>query len=361
MSSYDYVTVGHVTIDVLADGTRRPGGTALYSALQAARLGLRTLILTRGVPAEIEGLLEPYRDELDLRVLPAEHTTTLQTVGEGLARHQRLLAWAGPIEGPIEVDTAILHLAPVARETPREFRDAGLPRADAAHLPHADAAHPPHADVAHPPTHPPHAHDGPPLQAEFVGLTPQGLVREWDAAGEIALVPLRPEQLPERCDAWVLSERERECCAEPAARATAGGTVVAVTAGDAPHRAAAAGRPTAACPGATDRGARRGPRRRRRVRRRLLHRAARGPTARASRRLRQRRRLGTRRRGGARRDRRSPRDHGAEARKPCPAFRTVVLRVAKSNTLTVPRRTWVKVPSQRSAVLQLVPRTVAAL
>ena len=35
-----YVAVGHVTIDVLADGRRRPGGTALYSALQAARLGL---------------------------------------------------------------------------------------------------------------------------------------------------------------------------------------------------------------------------------------------------------------------------------------------------------------------------------
>ena len=36
-----YVTVGHVTIDVLPDGERRPGGTAFYSALQAARLGLR--------------------------------------------------------------------------------------------------------------------------------------------------------------------------------------------------------------------------------------------------------------------------------------------------------------------------------
>ncbi len=78
-------------------------------------------------------------------MLPAEHTTTLQTVGEGLERHQRLLAWAGPIEGPIEVDTAILHLAPVARETPRGCFDAHPPR------------------------------------AEFVGLTPQGLVREWDA------------------------------------------------------------------------------------------------------------------------------------------------------------------------------------
>ncbi len=206
--AFDYTTVGHVTIDVLDDGSRRPGGTALYSALQAARLGLRALIITRGVPAEIERLLAPHRRELDLRVLPAEHTTTLQTVGEGLARHQRLLAWAGPIEGPIEVDTAILHLAPIARETPRECCDA----------------------------YPPHAADAPPSRTEFVGLTPQGLVREWDAAGEIALVPLRPEQLPGRCDAWVLSEREHECCAEPAARAAAGGAVVAVTAGEHPTK-----------------------------------------------------------------------------------------------------------------------------
>ncbi len=195
MPSHGYTTVGHVTCDVLADGSRRPGGTAFYSALQAARLGLRAQILTRGVPAEIEALLAPYRDELDLTVTPAAHTTTLQTVGEGLQRHQRLLAWAGPIAGPIAVDTAILHLAPVACETPGGRVDAH------------------------------------PSRAELVGLTPQGLVREWDATGEIALVPPRPAQLPDRCDAWVLSERERECCAVPAARAAAAGAVVAVTAG----------------------------------------------------------------------------------------------------------------------------------
>jgi len=27
--AFDYVTVGHVTVDVLPDGSRRPGGTAL--------------------------------------------------------------------------------------------------------------------------------------------------------------------------------------------------------------------------------------------------------------------------------------------------------------------------------------------
>jgi sugar/nucleoside kinase (ribokinase family) len=191
---YDYTTVGHVTRDVLdADGSHRPGGTALYSALQAARLKLRTQILTKGEPREIERLLEPYRDEFDLTVLPAERTTTLRTSGEGPERHQRLLAWAGPIEA-LEVDTAILHLAPVARETPRAWRG----------------------------------------HAGFVGLTPQGLVRAWDTRGKITPAPLRREWLPERCDAWVLSERERESCAGALAQAAAEGAVVAVTAGAQP-------------------------------------------------------------------------------------------------------------------------------
>ena len=117
--SFDYVTVGHVTVDVIAaDASRRPGGGAFYSALQAARLGLRALIVTQGSPAEIEALLAPYRDELELRILPAPATTTFATSWPGGQRSQRVLAWAGPIAGPIEVDTGILHFAPVARETP---------------------------------------------------------------------------------------------------------------------------------------------------------------------------------------------------------------------------------------------------
>ena len=92
-AGYGYTTVGHVTIDVMEDGTRRPGGTAFYSALQAARLGRRTLVVTQGVPGEIEGLLEPFRSEFDLRVIPAAETTTLATRGEGPQRSQRLLAW----------------------------------------------------------------------------------------------------------------------------------------------------------------------------------------------------------------------------------------------------------------------------
>ena len=194
---FDYTTVGHVTIDVLEDGSRRTGGTAFYSALQAARLGQRTLILTQGVPSEIEALLAPYRDELELIVLPAATTTTLRTAGSGVERSQKLLAWAGPITQELELDTSILHLAPIARESPSRWRGG----------------------------------------AAFVGLTPQGLARQWlGMGGPIAHVQphATAAALAERCDALVVSEAERASCSELIAAARARGALVAVTDGDAP-------------------------------------------------------------------------------------------------------------------------------
>jgi sugar/nucleoside kinase (ribokinase family) len=192
---FDYTTIGHVTVDVMADGTRRPGGSAFYSALQASRLGLRALILTRGRPEEIESLLEPYSAELAIEIQPAEQTTTLRTSGSGAMRSQRVLAWAGPIEGAPVVDSAILHLAPVARESPRRWRG----------------------------------------EADFVGLTPQGLVRQWAGhGGEISLTPVDLLALPATCDAIVISEVERDSCAALLSRAGEAGAVVAVTAGHRP-------------------------------------------------------------------------------------------------------------------------------
>lgn len=191
-----YTTVGHVTCDVLEDGSRRPGGGAFYSALQAARLGQRTLIITKGEPRELDKLLAPYRDELEVHVLPAEHTTTLATSGIGAQRKQRMLAWAGAITEALDVDTSILHLAAVARETPTHWSG----------------------------------------RADFVGLTPQGLVREWSRDGEVRLAPLDPRTLPPDFDALVLSDRERDWC--ESLFATHGPSVpdgaIAVTAGSAP-------------------------------------------------------------------------------------------------------------------------------
>ncbi len=212
-----YTTVGHVTIDVLEDGSRRPGGAAFYSALQAARLGASAAIVTCGVVGEIEALLEPFAEELELRISPAPETTTLSTSGAGVSRKQRVLAWAGPLPEDLELGGGILHLAPVARELPRRWNG----------------------------------------RARFLGLTPQGLVRRWSGpGGEITLAPFAAAERDEssstaprtgeartgsaallglaaRCNAIVASEDEQPWCADLMASAGAGGAVVAVTAG--PH------------------------------------------------------------------------------------------------------------------------------
>ncbi|HTZ85295.1 MAG TPA: PfkB family carbohydrate kinase [Solirubrobacteraceae bacterium] len=170
---FDYTTVGHVTLDVMGDGLRRPGGSAFYSALQAARLGRRALIMTRGVGSEIEELLAPYSDELTVELEEASCTTSFATSGIGRERAQRMLAWAGEIEAEPVLDTQVLHLAPVARETRPGWRG----------------------------------------EARLVGITPQGLLRTWTGPGErVVLAPLSHEQLPKRCDAAVLNALERPFC-----------------------------------------------------------------------------------------------------------------------------------------------------
>jgi hypothetical protein len=193
-----YVAVGHVTVDVLGDGTRRPGGSAFYSALQASRLGARAHILTRGQPLEIDRLLAPFAGEIDVEVEPAAQTTTLATEGSGANRRQRMLAWAGEIT-PRPLAGSVVHLAPVAAELGGGWQQL----------------------------------DG------FVGLTPQGLVRRWDGPGaEIVLAPCSPagEALGARADALVVSAVEQACCAAIVGGALAAGACVAITAGTAPTR-----------------------------------------------------------------------------------------------------------------------------
>ena len=191
---FDYAVVGHVTVDVLPGGERRVGGTAFYSAIQAARLGLSVVVVTRGVPGEIEQLLEPYEHEVELRVSAAAWTTSLETAGTGPQRRQRLVRWAGEIGPELVPEAEIVHLAPVAREI---FACR-------------------------------------PSEGAFVGLTPQGLVRSWSGPGsEIELVRTTPEQeaLGALCSAMALSVEERDSCDALIAKGLGAGAVVAVTAG----------------------------------------------------------------------------------------------------------------------------------
>ena len=56
----DYLVIGQIVCDIQPDGSGVLGGTALYSALTAARLGARVGVLTRGRYGErIDGIDVP--------------------------------------------------------------------------------------------------------------------------------------------------------------------------------------------------------------------------------------------------------------------------------------------------------------
>ncbi len=111
----DYLAIGHITVDLTADGPRL-GGSAAYAALTAQALGLRAGILT----AWAEELpLGPLAD-LPIVNLGAEVSSTFQNTYTEAGRSQRYHgeaqsldfhhipeAWRNP---------RILHLAPVAGE-----------------------------------------------------------------------------------------------------------------------------------------------------------------------------------------------------------------------------------------------------
>lgn len=193
-AALDYLAVGHVTLDRQPDGGYLPGGTVIFSSVQAARLGLRAGIVTAGNPADFVELLAPFRRAVTIDLHPVAHSTIFVNVGAGAARRQTLPAWAGPLDlGSPLPPARIIHLGPVAREI------------DLDRLPNfpADA---------------------------FVGATPQGWLRRWDAEGHISEVDLElPGTLTARLDALVISETEARRAPGVIAAVRAGGGLVAIT------------------------------------------------------------------------------------------------------------------------------------
>ena len=123
--SFDYTTVGHVTVDVLGDGTRRPGGSAFYSALQAARLGQRTLILTRGAPGEIAELWSRIAASSSSKSCPPPGRRRFRPSAAARRTASGCCRGRDRSTQHVVLDTAILHLAPVARETPASVAGTG--------------------------------------------------------------------------------------------------------------------------------------------------------------------------------------------------------------------------------------------
>ncbi len=100
----DYLLIGHVCADLTPDGSVVLGGTALYSALTASRLGARVAVLTRGVYGrEVQGMKVPNLDilsdeNIQIVVQDADVPTTFINEYQADRRVQTMPHWAGEID-----------------------------------------------------------------------------------------------------------------------------------------------------------------------------------------------------------------------------------------------------------------------
>lgn len=86
METPEFVIIGHVVRDLMADGWRM-GGTATFASVQARRLGLRVGVVTR-VGADMS--LDERLPGVAVTGRPSEHTTSFENVYDGAARRQRV-------------------------------------------------------------------------------------------------------------------------------------------------------------------------------------------------------------------------------------------------------------------------------
>lgn len=178
----DYVVVGHICADILPDGSVALGGTALYSALAASAFGWRTGILTRGkFDFELDGKHIPGLDfitnRIQIVVQDAEWPTIMVNDYSSGRRIQHVPRWAGPIDlrglPPQWRSPRVLHLGPIAQEIDVR-QSAGL-------------------------------------NPRFLGITPQGWMRDWPRAtgGRVQSLHLRlPQEFVAQVDGIVVNDEE---------------------------------------------------------------------------------------------------------------------------------------------------------
>ena len=170
MVELDYLVVGHVTRDLI-DGGYTIGGTIAYAGRTALALGCRVGIVTS---ARSDLDLSPVLDSALITRIPASTTTTFENIYTADGRLQVLHSVANPLVPelmPSQWKASIVHLGPVAQEC-------------APTLVHA-------------------------FGDAFVGVTPQGWMRQWDDGGHVSSRPWKEaEQIFARADAVVLSEED---------------------------------------------------------------------------------------------------------------------------------------------------------
>jgi len=146
----DYLAIGHLSRDLTPQGPRL-GGSVAFATLTAQALGLRAGMVTSHGP-DVD--LTPLSD-IACHNVPAAASTTFALENTPHGRRLRLLHRAEPLAWehiPAAWRRApIIHLAPIAREIPTALALR--------------------------------------FRGRFVGLTPQGWLRQWDATGEVTPAP----------------------------------------------------------------------------------------------------------------------------------------------------------------------------
>ncbi len=143
----DYLVIGHVTQDKTPTGSRL-GGTASFAALTARAFGLKVGIVTSVSPGTSLAALSG----IPLVNVASPQSTSFENIRTPAGRTQIVQHQAAPI--PLESvpepwrRSAIIHLGPVAQELPAEIAKG--------------------------------------LSATVLGMTPQGWMRKWDAAGHVS-------------------------------------------------------------------------------------------------------------------------------------------------------------------------------
>lgn len=149
----DFLVIGHITKDLLPDGSFTLGGTVTYSAITARNLGLKAGVVTCADPTlEATALLQ----DITLVTKPSPVTTTFENIYHGHQRQQFIRAIASPIlPEDIPADwrnTPIVHLGPLAQELSPEIVEVFS-------------------------------------QDVLLGVTPQGWMRTWDESGRVRHCP----------------------------------------------------------------------------------------------------------------------------------------------------------------------------
>ncbi|MGD2177137.1 MAG: PfkB family carbohydrate kinase [Anaerolineae bacterium] len=172
MVELDYLVIGHATRDLKEDSFA-VGGTAAYASRTARALGCRVGVIT-STDADLD-LSRALPDVLIARY-PAPTTTTFENITTDGKRQQVIHHVARtlvPAMTPDDWQAAIVHIGPVAQE-----------------------CHPALASA---------------FGKAFVGVTPQGWMRQWDETGRVSHCRRRGmEDVLARADAVVLSLEDVE-------------------------------------------------------------------------------------------------------------------------------------------------------